>query len=470
MYHKENTWIFNKLMMTDSLDQVKKLTQIALPILIAQVAQTLMGFVDTLMASRVSAVDVAALALGNSIWLPTIIIIGGTIMAVPAMVSRKHGAGKTEEISPLIHQTIYMAVACSCIAITILSNASIGLSQMNLVPDLLSLTIDYLDALSWGAPAFLLFQSLRCFSEGMSYAKPSMLIGFIGFFINIPANYVFIYGHFGVPALGGVGCGVATAIVYWCMAISLAAYLVYSKRFKNFKLFNSFTMINFNEQRQLFSLGVPIALAVFLEVAVFAFIAIMLAPLGATTLAANQIAVNFTMITIMLPLSIGAAVTIRVGHYLGQDNLPNAKLTIFVGQVMTAIITLIIALLIYFNRSLIASLYNSDQTTISLAVELLFWVCIFQLPNAIQAVYVAALRGYNDTLPIVWTAFITYWLIGMSLGYVLAKTHWVLPSMGASGFWLGFIVGLSIAGLLLKCRLLFIQKQMTDWIDSSPGT
>ncbi|MGF1801337.1 MATE family efflux transporter [Vibrio gigantis] len=448
--------------MKNLLGEAKTLMQIAWPILVAQIAQTLMGFVDTVMAGQVSAVDVAAVALGNSVWLPTIIVVGGTIMAVPAMVARKHGAKQENAIRPLIHQTIYMAALCSIVVIAIMSNASLGLKVMQVDPGLVQTTSSYLNALMWGAPAFLLFQSLRCFTEGMSVTKPSMVIGFIGFFVNIPANYVFIYGHLGMPALGGVGSGVATAIVYWSMAISLVVYIVFAKRFERFKLFSHFGRFDVAIQRQLLTTGMPIALAVFLEVAVFAFIAMMLAPLGSIVVASNQIAVNFTMISLMIPLSIGAAVTIRVGYYLGLNESDRARRIVSVGVLTASLISGVVMLLILLFKGSIASLYTTDQDVIGLATALLLWGALFQVPNAIQTIYVAALRGYKDTIPILFVAFVSYWLVGISLGYVLAKTDLIVSRMGASGFWLGFIVGLVFAGFALRNRITRTSKDNVE--------
>nr|WP_235676603.1 MATE family efflux transporter [Vibrio sp.] len=426
--------------------------------MIAQISQTLMGFVDTVMAGQVSAQDVAAVALGNSIWLPTVIVVGGTIMAVPAMVAQMYGANRSTEIRPLIQQTIYMSLFSALVVMLLMSNATLVLEKMQIDTELLFLTSGYLDALMWGAPAFFLFRALRCFSEGMSITKPSMIIGFIGFFINIPANYIFIYGHFGMPALGGVGSGVATTIVNWSMTISFALYIVFFNRFKNFHLFRGFGRIDFSMQRQLIMLGMPIALAVFLEVAVFAVIAILLSPLGSTVVASNQIAVNFTMITLMVPLSIGAAVTVRVGYYLGLGAPIQAKVAISVGAVIAVFLAIVgMILILLFNES-IANIYSSQQAVISYASQLLFFGAMFQIPNAIQTIYVAGLRGYKDTMPTLFVAFVSYWLIGMSIGYVLARTNWVVPQMGASGFWVGFIVGLTFAGVTLKYRLTATQE------------
>ncbi|GAA4880868.1 MATE family efflux transporter [Ferrimonas pelagia] len=439
--------------------QVKKLVQLTLPVLAAQVAQTLMGFIDTVMAGQISAVDMAAVAVGSSLWLPIILLFAGIIMAVPALVSHLHGAEQEDEIRPLIHQTLYLALVSSVIVMLLLANASWVLGKMNLEPELERLSSGYLNAVLWGAPAFLLFQALRSFTEGMSWTLPSMLIGFIGLAVNIPANYIFINGHLGMPAMGGAGCGVATALVFWSMAISMAIYVTWGKRFKRFQLFEQFGKVDWAVQKRLQILGLPVALAIFFEVTLFAFVAVMIAPLGSVVIAGHQVAANFSSIIFMLPLSIGIAVTIRIGYYLGRGQPEIAKMVATIGVLMGLAVAACTAVLTVFGRELIADLYTNDTAVIGLAVQLMLLCAVYQLSDAVQVVSTACLRGYKDTMPILWIAFFSYWIIGMSVGYVVGLTDWLVPRMGAHGFWIGFIAGLSIAAVLLQWRLRHVQRR-----------
>lgn len=455
--------------MKKHITQIKKLFTVAFPVLVAQLAQTLMGAVDTVMTGQVSPLDVAAVALGQSIWLPSVIVIGGAIMAVPAHVAHAFGSNKTHEIRPLIHQTLYMALACSLVVMFVLYTARYGLSLIDIDTRLKVHTVGYLSALMWGAPAFLMFQSLRAMTEGMSITKPSMLIGFTGFLVNIPANYVFIYGGLGVPAMGGIGTGVATALVYWVMLITLAGYITCSKKLKQIELFSTFSAVDWSIQRRLFYQGLPIALAVFLEVAVFAFISLALTSLGDTdVIAGNQIAVNLTTVTMMIPIAIGTSVTVRVGYFLGQNQLENARNTISSGVIMTCVSSSLIMTGIYFLSGPIAELYSSDSNVQLISENLLILAALFQLPNAIQTIYVAGLRGFKDTLPILYVALTCYWGVGMVVGCALGLTNLIVPKMGASGLWIGFIVGLLIAAVTLHQRLIKCHfEKKSSWLVAS---
>ncbi|MEX9295473.1 MATE family efflux transporter [Providencia alcalifaciens] len=431
---------------------INQLLKLSFPVLIAQLAQTLMGFVDTVMVGQVSALDVAAVALGNSIWLPTIIVIGGAIMALPAMVAHHYGSQNYQAIRSLIIQGLYMALACSLVAAAFLYSTRFGLEQITNNAELSRLTGHYLLALMCGAPAFLLFQCLRGMTEGMSVTKPSMIIGFTGFLVNIPANYLFIYGGFGLPAMGGVGSGIATALVYWVMLFTLIGCIAFNHTFKPVKLFSKLTKVDRAIQLQLIKQGMPIAIAVFLEVAVFACISIALSPLGTDVIASNQIAVNFTTLTMMIPLAIGTAVTVRVGYVTGQGTPHQAKNILRSGLVITIITSCLVIIIISYFQHSIVRLYSADAAVHELGMTLLICSALFQLPNAIQTIYVAGLRGLRDTLPIMYVAFTCYWLIGMSTAFLLGFTDILIPKLGASGAWIGFIFGLVLAGFVLHQR------------------
>ncbi|QIZ76513.1 MATE family efflux transporter [Ferrimonas lipolytica] len=439
--------------------QVKKLVQLAVPVLIAQIAQTMMGFIDTVMAGRVSAVDMAAVAVGTSLWLPTVLLFGGVLMATPAVIAQYHGAKQEHKLRPLIHQMLYLTAISSVVAMLLLKNAALILAQMDLEPRLYDLSVGYIDAVLWGVPGFLLFIVIRSFTEGLSTTKPSMVIGFAGLLINIPANYIFINGHLGMPAMGGAGCGVATAIVFWVMALAMAGYVSWGKRFGHYQLFHEFSRFDGAAQKMLWKLGLPVALAIFFEVTLFAFVAVMIAPLGAIEVAGHQVAANFSTLIFIIPLSVGIAVTIRIGYYLGQGKPEIAAMVAKIGIILGVILAAITAAITLIGAQFIAELYTGDVLVITLAVELMLLCAIYQISDAIQVVSSACLRGYKDTLPLLWISFIAYWLIGMSVGYVLGLTDWIVPAMGAHGFWIGFIAGLSSAAIMLIVRLKVVQKR-----------
>ncbi|MFL7047110.1 MATE family efflux transporter, partial [Vibrio cyclitrophicus] len=315
-------------------EEALNLIKLATPVLIASVAQTGMGFVDTVMAGGVSAIDMAAVSIAASIWLPSILFGVGLLMALVPVVAQLNGSGRQAKIPYEIQQGIVLALIISLPIIGVLFQTQAILELMDIEVLMAKKTIGYMYAVMFAVPAFLLFQTLRSFTDGMSLTKPAMVIGFIGLLLNIPLNWMFVYGKLGAPALGGVGCGVATAIVYWIMFALLFAYVLTSKRLAKINIFGQFHKPELKAQIRLFKLGFPVAAALFFEVTLFAVVALLVAPLGSLIVAAHQVAINFSSLIFMIPMSIGAAVSIRVGHKLGENNTEGAKIATHVGIIV----------------------------------------------------------------------------------------------------------------------------------------
>ncbi len=433
--------------------EARQLIRLASPILVAQVAQIAMNFVDTVMAGQVSAVDLAAVSVASSFWLPVILLAQGIIMALTPIVSQLNGARKQDEVRPAVHQGFWLALMVTPIAMVALYFSPLALQFMDVDPVMAAKTAGYLHAILWGLPAFVLFQVLRNFSEGLSHTMPTMVIGFVGLAVNIPANYIFIHGHFGMPKLGGVGCGVATAIVLWAMLLAMILYVKFSSHFQKINLFAHLARPNGSRIWRLFRLGFPIAMAIFCEVTLFTVVALMLAPFGAETVASHQIALNFSSLVFMLPLSIGVGVTIRVGHNIGEGQPDQARVAARTGLMLGMGVAAATAALTVLLREPIAGIYTDDMQVIGLAATLLFFAAIYQISDSVQVVAAAALRGYKDTQAIFYVTIVAYWGMGLPTGMILGLTDWVVPRMGPQGFWVGFIVGLTSAALMLGARL-----------------
>lgn len=438
----------------------KRLMKLAYPILIAQLIQNLMGFADTVMAGRVSATDMAAVAVASSVWLPLILTIYGLVMALAAIVSQLAGANKYNDIAKATYQTAWIALALGMLLIVFYYLLTpVVFNSVTLDPQLKTLMFDYLGYIVWGGPGFCLYLVLRNYSEGLSHTKPTMVISIIGLIINVPANYIFIYGEFGMPALGGAGCGIATAIVYWAMFLSMLAYCYVSKALKHASLFEQWYGPRWQEIKSILVVGVPIAMSLLFEVSLFAIVAIILAPFGAEVVASHQIAINFSGLVFMVPLSLAMAVTIQVGFAIGDNDLTKAKEICRYSVILGLIIAVVTAALSILFRTQIAAIYTKDTAVIELAASLMFLASLFQFSDAIQVISAGALRGYKDTKSILYITFISYWLIGLSIGLILGLTDWIIEPIGPYGFWIGFISGLTSAAVFLAWRLKIIQRR-----------
>jgi MATE family multidrug resistance protein len=435
--------------------------KLAYPILIAQLIQNLMGFVDIVMAGRVSATDMAAVAVANSIWLPLILTVYGLIMALAAIVSQLAGAKNYLAISKQTYQTAWIALALGLALIALYYLiAPIIEPNIELEGKLKPLMFDYLQYIVWGAPGYCLYLVLRNYSEGLSFTKPTMIISVIGLLVNIPANYIFIYGEFGAPALGGAGCGVATAIVYWAMFISMLIYAFSSSVLKQACLFEQFYWPDWREIKNILTLGIPIALSLLFEVSLFAVVAIILVPFGAEVVASHQIALNFSGLIFMVPLSLAMATTIKVGYAIGHNDNQQAKDYTSHAIMLGLLLAVFTAIITVLFRVPIVSIYTTELPVIELAANIMLLATLYQFSDTVQVVSAGALRGYKDTKSILYITFISYWLIGLTVGLILGITDWIVPKMGPYGFWIGFITGLTTAAVLLAWRLNIIQKRL----------
>ncbi|WP_058909903.1 MdtK family multidrug efflux MATE transporter [Entomohabitans teleogrylli] len=445
--------------------EARQLLALAIPVILAQVAQTAMGFVDTVMAGGYSATDMAAVAIGTSIWLPAILFGHGLLLALTPVIAQLNGSGRRDRIAHQVRQGFWLAAIVSLMVMVVLWNAGYIIRAMhNIDPALADKAVGYLRALLWGAPGYLFFQVARNQCEGLAKTKPGMVIGFIGLLVNIPVNYIFIYGHFGMPELGGVGCGVATAAVYWVMFAAMLYWIKRARSMRDIRNPGHFGKPDSAVMLRLVQLGLPIALALFFEVTLFAVVALLVSPLGIVDVAGHQIALNFSSLMFVLPMSLSAAVTIRVGFRLGEGSTLNAQTSAWTGLGVGVSMACLTALFTILFREPIALLYNDNPEVITLATQLMLLAAVYQISDSIQVIGSGILRGYKDTRSIFFITFIAYWILGLPSGYVLALTDLVAPRMGPAGFWIGFIIGLTSAAILMMARMRWLQKQPSGWI------
>ncbi|EPR3207871.1 MdtK family multidrug efflux MATE transporter [Enterobacter hormaechei] len=440
--------------------EARQLLALAIPVIVAQVAQTAMGFVDTVMAGGYSATDMAAVAIGTSIWLPAILFGHGLLLALTPVIAQLNGSGRRDRVAHQVRQGFWLAGFVSVLIMIVLWNAGYIIRAMhNIDPALADKAVGYLRALLWGAPGYLFFQVARNQCEGLAKTKPGMVMGFIGLLVNIPVNYIFIYGHFGMPELGGVGCGVATAAVYWVMFGSMLTYIKHARSMRDIRNDTTFSTPDWSMLTRLTQLGLPIALALFFEVTLFAVVALLVSPLGIINVAGHQIALNFSSLMFVLPMSLAAAVTIRVGFRLGQGSTLDAQTAARTGLGVGVCMAVCTALFTVLLREQIALLYNDNPEVVTLASHLMLLAAIYQISDSIQVIGSGVLRGYKDTRSIFFITFIAYWVLGLPCGYILALTDLVVDRMGPAGFWMGFIIGLTSAAIMMMLRMRFLQRQ-----------
>lgn len=436
-----------------ALDEARALARLGLPIVATQLAQAAMGTTDTLMAGRYSADDLAGVAIGSSVWVPLLLLFTGILMATIPLVSQAFGANDRSSITTTLQQGIWLALLLGLLGALTLYQADPLYTWMEVAAPMRHIGDGYTNALAWGMPAATLYTVLRCGQEALHQTRVIMLISLAGLLLNIPLNYVLIYGKLGFPELGGVGCGWATAIALWAQ-LGLATWLTLkSPHFARIPFWRNWTPPHLTHQRELLMIGVPIGVAIFFEASMFLLIALLLTPLGSVVVSGHQIAFSVISLTFMIPLSLSMALAIRVGYNLGRRDPRGARRVATTGIALGALIAGVNGVLMLACREQIASLYSHQPEVVTLAAQLLLLAAIFQLSDVIQVCAAGALRGYKDTRFPLYGAFIAYWLIGLPVGYSLAMTTLWGDPLGAQGFWIGFICGLSVAATALVIRL-----------------
>ena len=449
--------------------EIKNLGKLAVPVLIAQVSQTAITFVDTIMAGHYSKTALSGVAIAVSIWLPTVLFGQGLLTVLTPIIANLNGAAKRDQVANHTRQGVVIALFLSVLIMLILyhSDQIIGLRSSvdhPIDPEMMDVAVKFLRAIMWGVPAFLLFLVYRNQCEGLSNTKPAMVIIFIALLANIPINYVLIYGKLGLPAFGGVGCGITAAIIFWLMFGLIRFYTLTTASQRDIRETPLTKWVDFSVIKNIVVLGMPLALAYFFEMSLFAVIALLIAPLGQVTVAAHQIIFTISSLTFAIPLSLGVASSIRVGFLLGNKKTSLAKQTAYISLAISLMIAVIVALVLVIFRTPIIHIFTEEVDVITICLQLIILLAIYQASDYLQVVASNVLRGYKDTKSIFYITLISYWGVGLPVGYILGLTDLIMQPIGAAGFWIGIILGLAVAAFLLIARMIYIQKQPKEVI------
>jgi len=433
-----------------------RLATIVLPILVTQVALYMMTFFDILMTGRYDTYHLAGVTIGSSFWVPVYTGLAGILMGLTPIIAQYIGARLHKEVRPSVQQGLYVSVALAAIVFAIIQFAVAPiLEAMPLEAEVRIVAADYLTGMSFGLLPLFAYTVLRSFFDALGATRVSMFIILLSAPINIFINYLLIYGNWGFPELGGAGAGYASGITYWLVFLIACSVAWKRKPFKEYALFKGWEKISFKKWKVILFIGVPIGISIFVETSIFSAVTLMMSNYSTAVISAHQIALNFTSLLYMLPLSISMGATILVGQAVGAGQMRDAKQYSYLGVGIAIALSFIsIAILLVF-RAPIASLYTTDGHIIGLATQFFIYAALFQLSDAIQAPVQGALRGYKDVNMTFVMAIVSYWVLGLPIGYVMAK----FTDLGPYGYWVGLIAGLTVGAITLTLRLIYIQKK-----------
>jgi multidrug resistance protein, MATE family len=427
--------------------ELPPLTRIALPIVAAELGWMTMAIVDTMMVGRLpySADAIAAVSLGSIVFMTMAIFGTGLMLGLDTLVAQAFGANNIGDCHHSLINGIYVSLVAAPILQGVVWLIGNSLRSFGIQPEVLKYALPYLHALSWGMLPLLIYFVARRYLQGMNRAVPVMFALISANLINLLGNWVFIFGRFGFRAMGPSGSGWSTCVSRGYMAAVLLVYIVYHDHRHKTGLRAVEARPDFARVRRIVRLGLPAAAQLSVEVAVFAVATSLIGRLGAVPLAGHQIAMNTVSLTYMVPLGIGSAAAVRVGHALGANRPQAASHSGWTAVALGATFMACMAVLLWVFPKPIVRVYTPDETVMSAAIQLLFVAAFFQLFDGIQAVATGALRGAGDTRTPFLCHLIAYWTLGLPLGYFLCfKRGW-----GAPGLWTGLCVALILIGFAL---------------------
>ena len=429
----------------------KSILTLSLPIFIGQIALMANGVIDTVMAGQISAVDQAVVGIGMSIFFSVFVPLMGVLLAVPPIIAQHFGARDDAAIGEDVRQGFWLTLVLAPVVFLLLYFPEPFLYISQLAPEVEVKTRDYLRWTAWGSIAQFFFRLFYGFTTAISQPRIVMLLSLFALALKIPLNFVFMHGHFGFTAMGGVGSAVATTVAVW-VTVLVAAFIVWwNPEYKRFGIFSRWSWPASAQQWQLWKLGLPMGLTFLIDVTSFTFMALFVARLGATTAAAHGIATNLGAAAYMLPMSISVAVSVLIGQAVGAGDGAAARRVGLTGYRIAIGFGVLIAMLIALGSGAISRFYTADAAVQTLATQLLMLVAIYHFFDAILAMGINGLRGYKNAVVAMIVCGVCLWGIGLGGGYVLGLSGGFISDrpLGAAGFWYAAIASYASAGLIL---------------------
>jgi len=436
--------------------QFKQTFFLAFPVMLSQFGQVMVGVVDSMMVGRLGTEPLAAASLGNSIFVLFLTFGIGISMGITPLVAHADGEGNKKQIVDILKHGVLDNSVVGILLFLLLLATSNTFVYLNQPSGVVELAVPYFRIISFSLVPFMVFQAFRQFTEGLGLTRQAMYITITGNVINIILNYILIFGKLGMPAMGLEGAGWATFIARCIMAILMAFFALFSQKLKAYREYYTGGRINYTLVRKLMSIGVPIGFQFIFEVGAFTISAVMIGWIGATALAAHQIAISLASITFMMATGIASATTIRVGNQNGRKDYRTLRKVGFTGYFMVIMFMTLNGLLMIIGRNFLPTLYINEVEVITLASGLLVVAALFQVSDGMQVVGLGACRGMTDVkIPTIFT-LIAYWVIGLPIGYFLGFQL----NMGAKGIWWGLLIGLTVTAILMLARFnrLSLQK------------
>jgi MATE family multidrug resistance protein len=421
--------------------------RLAVPVATVQVGLMLMGVVDTMMVGRISAAALAAVALGNLYVFNVTALATGMLLALDPIVAQAVGARDQDAIGHGVQRGVLLALLLSVPTALAMLPAAAVLRALGQPPEVIGPASRYVLLSIPAIPAFLGFVVLRQTLQALGQTRAIVLTIVVANLLNVVLDWAMIFGRLGLPPLGTDGSAIATTLARWAMALLLlgSAWPRLRPAFRPWHRDSARPGALWRLAR----IGVPIGLQQLLEFSAFGTIGLLMGRLGTVAMAGHQATINLASLTFMVPLGVGAAAAVRVGHAVGAGDAEGARRAARASMVWGVGFMLVSAAVLLLAPRALAALYSPDPAVIAIAATLIPLAGIFQVFDGLQVVSLGVLRGVGDTRVPMIVNVVGFWLVGLPVGAWLGLSR----GMGPAGLWLGLVVGLVAVGLVLGLRV-----------------
>jgi MATE family multidrug resistance protein len=431
-------------------DHLRPTLLLAYPVVLSQLGHVLVGVCDSVMVGQLGKLPLDAVGMGVSTTTLLLVLGLGISMGSVPRVAAANGGGDEEFLGRLLVGTVWMNTLVGMVLLGLSQLLPLLLPRLGQAPEVVALATPWVRVVGLSLLPLMVFQGFREWAEGLGLTKQAMQLSIAGNVVNALLCYAFIFGHFGVPAMGLMGAAWATLVSRIGMAVLMAQFVLRSEQLRSRRPANATQWLRpgLAELRGQLALGLPIGVQMMLEVGAFSVSYLMIGWIGVTPQAAHQIAINVASVTYMAATGIAAAATIRVGNLRGSGDLTEARQAGFAAYWLAFGFMVAMGLLLLAMRHVIPPLYNNDPLVLAQAATLLTIAAAFQVSDGLQVVGLGALRGLEDVKVPSVVALLAYWAVALPLGYYLGfGLH-----LGAVGVWLGLLTGLSVVAVVLLVR------------------
>ena len=426
---------------------LRVLMELAVPVTVVQLGLMSMGAVDTVMVGRVSAVDLAAVAIGNLYFLIMAIFGQGVLFALDPVISQAVGAREVAGVARGVQRGLILAVALAVVAMILLLPAGSLLTAARQPVEVVPIAADYAHGLILGVLPFYAFGVFRQSLQAMGNVRPIVLTVLAANLLNVLLNWVLIFGNLGAPPLGAVGSAWGTSMSRWFLIAMLVA-LAWSQLRPTVRPWRRDAFVIAPLKRFL-RVGAPIGAQQFLEFGVFGAAGLLMGLLGTIAVASHQVALQLAALTFMLPVGVAQATSVVVGQAVGRDEPEAARRAVGAGLFIVTGVMAITAVMFVTIPGPLARVFSNDPVVVAAAAALLPIAGVFQVFDGLQVVSAGALRGVGDTRVPMFLNLLGFWFIGLPVSVLLGFTFGV----GPQGVWWGLAVGIGVVAVLLLFRI-----------------